>query len=481
MMTPHKILGLAVTGQSITAAEVAVSHGRFRLTHTAALPLPDGPMAQTPAQLGAALKTFLRQNRFSASRCVIGLGARWLVAKEKVLPPTAPDLVIGLLAIATEREFATGLEDLTFDFSGPAENPQGPAYLLVAAPRSDVDHLAAAADVAGLKVLAITSSMLCLTAATAARQLPRRLVLHLAPGGLELSVQSGGGVRLMRRLATSAPAGAEAGASPPDGWIDDLAGEVSRVIALLPGAETSRPMIDLCVWNGIGLSSATLDGLGRRLGITPQICKFPTDLGVEEAPAVPAGEFAAAAALAATRLGNRPIPVDFLHSRLQPRKKIALKGKLTWGGIAAGIVLVFGGILFWHWESNQLDLANAQAQLKQREESVAAAKDMVNKTTLARGWYDRRPKFLDCLAEITQTFPEEGRIWATSLAVGDDMRVLLSGKAADNGTVLEVLDRLRKADKKFSDVKQLYIRAVGDNTTDVSFAISLNFVKVEGS
>jgi hypothetical protein len=475
MMKPHKMIGLAVAARSILAVEVGLAGGRCRVLHAAEFPLLDTPAAQEPAALGKELRHFLRQNHFSAARCVIGLGARWLVAKEKALPPTAPDLLPGVLRIATERDFATDSGDLAFDFSGPISTPQGQSVLLVAAPRRNVTHLAAVAEAAGLKTAAITSSTMALAAATNSRVSTRRLVLHLTADGAELCLHSNGGLRLLRRL--SAAPTTETAAER----LDDLVGELQRVIALLPGSETAGTAPELFVWNAAGLPASALEGLRDRLPLAVRIGAFPKDLDVDEVPAaLPAGAVAAAVALGLVGLGRPAMPADFLHSRLQPRKKLALKNKLKWGGFAAAAVFLVALAFFLDWQSRRQEIDDLESQIALSKTSVKTAKEIVDKVNFARSWYDRRPKFLDGLVDVTTAFPLEGRIWATSLAVGDDMRVLLSGKATDQAAVMDVVDRLNKS-PKFSNVKTLYVREVGGGVSDVSFAISLNFVKAEGS
>ena len=179
MMTPHKILGLAVSEQSISAVEVGGGHGRRKVLRAAELSVPEGVAATEPAALGRALRQFLRREHFSASHAVIGLGARWLVAKDKTLPPTAPDLLRGVLTIAAEREFASDAEDLAVDYCDLPAAGEGQRVLLVAASRRNVSHLAAAADAAGLKVEAVTSSTMALAAATGRQAASRRVVLNL--------------------------------------------------------------------------------------------------------------------------------------------------------------------------------------------------------------------------------------------------------------------------------------------------------------
>jgi hypothetical protein len=362
-----------------------------------------------------------------------------------------------------------------------------------------VDDLVATARAAGLTVQAVTSSMMALASATGGEPGARRLVLRLAPNEAELGVQSGGSVRLLRRLpgpprAAGDPSAHAAGAPPPvagspaaDGWLEGLAGELRRVVALLPGAPTPQPAPELLIWNESGLPAGALGTLGPRLALDMRLCGYPADLGLADGPApsggrpAPAGgEYAAAAALALAGLGPAALAVDFAHSRLSPRKKLALRNKVVWGGGLAALLLLAGLALLLDVRGEEQAVQDLKDQLGGMKESLAAAKEIVDKATFARGWYDRRSRHLDCLRELTLAFPLEGRIWTTSLAISEDMRVLLSGKASDEGAVLEVLDHL-KGSPKFSDVKPLYIREVGGGTRDVSFAISLNFVKAERS
>ena len=107
--------------------------------------------------------------------------------------------------------------------------------------------------------------------------------------------------------------------------------------------------------------------------------------------------------------------------------------------------------------------------------SISEAEDIIDKTTLARGWYDREPRYLECLRELTLAFPAEGRIWTTSLSIQEDMQVIFSGKAVNKAAVLEVLDRL-KANPRFSQIRPLYLRESGKEQREIAFAISLNYV-----
>jgi hypothetical protein len=151
---------------------------------------------------------------------------------------------------------------------------------------------------------------------------------------------------------------------------------------------------------------------------------------------------------------------------------------VVWAAALAVVVVIVCGVLLLDWRNQQQEVEDLAGQLRDMKTNVVAAKDVVDKTAFARGWYDRRPRFLDSLRELALAFPAEGRIWTTSVGIGEDLKALLSGKASDEGAVLEVLDHLAKS-PKFSDVQPLYIREVGGGSSEVSFAISLRFVKAD--
>jgi len=232
----------------------------------------------------------------------------------------------------------------------------------------------------------------------------------------------------------------------------------------------------MLVWDGVGNDPAALEALGERLGLTLRLCHPQHDLGLDNGPdSLADGKFAAAAALALGALKRSPPAIDFLHSRLAPGRRCVVKRKVTWAALAAGVVLVVGLLLVLDWRKSRQDVAFLESRLNGMQGSVAAAQQVLDRASFVRGWYDRRPRFLDGLRHLTLAFPVEGRIWATNLAVRDDMRMSLSGKAVDERAVLEVLDRL-KGSPAFADVQPVYIRQAGGNAREVSFAVNLRFV-----
>ncbi|MGA2266448.1 MAG: hypothetical protein ABSH10_08480 [Phycisphaerae bacterium] len=461
MRRRRKSLGLAVTEQGITAVEVGWNGPAGTILHAAALDFSDELNLSLPDALGRELKAVLRRSGFQASRCVIGLAASWIVAREKVVPATDADALRGALSIAAELEFASSPSDLSFDYVAlPAG--QGTAAMLVAAPRRVVGQLTSMARSAGLSVEAITVSAAAM--ATGQEASPAgRLILCLLPRGVEAVVQSGGGIRLIRHLSVRLDA--------PGAPFDALVGELRRLLALAPGGQESGLIQQVLMWDSIERDASFWDSLKTSLGLPWKLGQLASDLGVAVAPSVPIKNLWAQAAALACCAGRGGI--DFLHSRLAPPARSGWKWRVGAAVAACAVLLGVGVYFFLDWHAKQQEVQTLKTQLSQHKDAIAQAKTLTDDVTFARTWYDHRPAVLDCLREITGAFPQEGKIWATSLVIRQDMQALLTGKAVNEAAALEVFDHL-KSDPRLVRVKPLFIRQTGGTSRDVSFAVNLS-------
>lgn len=475
------ILGLAVTKRSATAVEVAVAKGGARILRAAEFVFPDETDLKEPARLGKALKEFLQKERFTASRCVIGLDAARLTARQKSLPPGSGDSLAEILAIAIEREFASDRKELVFDYLAGAGAATMPSVLLVAAPRRSVEQLVAMAQGAGLTVAGVTSSTLALAASADGSPAAEHLMLHVFGGGAELAVRSRGNVLMMGRLSAPVPLEPGTDAASAAAWLDELSHELRRVAYMRLGEPAIGQARELLVWNETPLGPPVWDALAQRLAMPVRLCGPADGRGPADAASPPrVGQYSAAAVMALAAVQGRTLPVDFLHSRLTPRRHLTVGRKVAWGaGVAAAVVLA-GAFLVVDTIQEEHDVASLDARLKENAAGIAEARDVVGKVVFARGWYERRPRLLDCLRELTLAFPAEGGIWTTGLSMHEDMQGVVSGKAVGESRVLEVLDRL-KANPKFSEVKPLYLREAGRGTREVAFAMSFRYTGSGGT
>ena len=201
-------LGIAVGDRTIGCAEVSSSAGRRAVRKAATLTLPPGMTLDTPEAVGAALKAFLRENGFTSSRAVVGVPAKWLIARENEVPPADREQVRSMLALAAERLSAAESSDLVFDYAGQIDaSPAGPRrVLLVAMLKNRLDQLDKAMDAAGVSVAAVTSTALVLaeTARQSGQDLP---MLMLGRQGAEMVLHHAGTPRVLRHLSVVAQNG----------------------------------------------------------------------------------------------------------------------------------------------------------------------------------------------------------------------------------------------------------------------------------
>jgi len=473
MFNSRKTLGLALTEQGITAALVDSSSSGRTILRTAAVPFTDEINLSQPQALGMELKRVLSGQGMGGGRCVIGLAATWIAAREKMLPPSDEESLRGMLTIATEREFASGTGDLAFDYCATTTE-RGSLALLAAAPRQVIDPMLTAAKVAGLNVTSVTSSTLALAGGSRGDVLAGgRLVLCLQPGGVELAVHAPAranrgvmgqaGPRLLRHLAV------RLGQAPSN--LDGLCKELQRVLSLAAPSQDAQGPREVLVWDSLGLEPAAVESIGRQLGLPVRICKLPADLAdLGGSSALVDNKFAQAAALAACEATTGSM--DFLHSRLAP-PPMPRFSRRTLGLAAAGaaVLVVLAGIgLDYYLQSSKVDDLNDT--LKSLATPSEGAKKQIDDFRFVQGWYDARPEFLECLKEIANAFPPEGRCWATDLRVREDMEVELSVKAVSQDAALEVLDRL-KSSPRLANVTPMFIRNTSEKSEEVSFDVVL--------
>jgi len=477
----HRALGLAITPEGIAAAEVELVHGQRVLRHFGVLTPGSEREGETPApqtrpaprldlsqaeSLGKALRLMLRREGFTASRCVVGLPTAWLAGREKTLPVADDESIRGALALATERDFASGPQELMFDYVR-SQATTGTAALVVAVPRRIVEQLHVLCHTAGLHMAAITPSVAALSLAGNAAAGATRMVLCLQPYGVELAMQSAGSIRVIRHLPIALDRNA-----PQFG---PLLSELRRVMASLGAGPAATAACELAVWDSLGLAPSAASELQRDLSMPVTSCQASRDLRLEDANASTSAKQSGLALPAAAALAcfvPSPSTLDFLHSRLAaPKKKWATR-RARLGIAAAAILVLFAAWALLDYWSSQSQIADMNQQLATLDGPAKDAATVVDDVTFARSWYDRRPQLLNCLREVTQAFPQDGRIWATSMIIHDDLQVSLSGKASTEAAVLEVLDRL-KANPHLAGVKPQAIRKGTGATSEVAFSVSL--------
>src|SRR5688572_30320945 len=135
LLSKNSFLGIAVGDRSITVAEVVPARGsrdRWEARRVAEFVPPQPPAGDSAAgaaaaapESGEAFGRFLRDNGFTPARAVVGVPARWLVAREREVPPASPDQAAEILRMQAERLFSAELGDVSVDYAG-APDPAAP-------------------------------------------------------------------------------------------------------------------------------------------------------------------------------------------------------------------------------------------------------------------------------------------------------------------------------------------------------------------
>ncbi len=464
-----RALGLAFDDGGILLAEVVVSGARKILSRTAEFRFPAGRDAADPASVGRMLAQFLRTNRISARGAAIGIPAQWLVTKQVTLPPADAASRTGMLRIQAERAFAHGAGELAVDYTCDNDASGRSTVLLCAAPRERIDRAVAIAQAAGLQVACVTptAAALARAAAAAAGGGAPRIDLLIERGRIDAVVLAGGRIEALRHV----PSGGDA--SPAGGaWGERLSSEVRRMLLV---RENEGAGASLVLWDGLGLSAGTIAALGTTLALGG--CEIGSVGALAELNGADAAcpRHAGATALARAALDPALRDIDFLNSRLRSSAVTRFGRRLRAAAVVAAAAVLFIGWSIVDWQLAAHAVNGLTHRLEAQAGHVQEARVVREKVSLAGGWFDTRPEHLECLLELSRAFPEDGRIWATQISLSQDMRGVVSGRAVEDGVVLEVFERLQGS-AAFSEVTlhggMTYPKAVA---RDRNLAFSISF------
>ena len=463
----RNILGLAFEDRCILAAEVHMRGGKAHLRQSGELVIADGMSQANPSELGRQLRQFLKANHFSAKAAVVGLPAKWLIAKALSVPPTSASALSGILNIQAERAFSLDPKDLVFDYYGRSNSAESSTLLLMATHGRRISHISALAKAAGLQLIAITPTSHALRSIESDND--SDLAIYVRDDYLEFWSPKAD-LPWIRHGARSA-------------WQTQkehdkaLQTEISRLLWLSPRDGPGSGPHNLTLYTSSALDGKWIESLNRSLSAQAAVAEGGARLRsvkLDAGDMKEAGASGAAAALALAGLRERKLFVDFLHSRMVPKKKITPTRTLVWAAVACVAVVAVSVAAVWDWRTDRRDIATYTEQLSAMSGDIEAARQVVERMSYAAGWTSRRPEFLECLRQLTQTFPEQGSVWATNLALRENGQGLVTGKSLAEGNVLAVLDAI-KLNKVFQDVQMLYMRDAGRDTDEVSFAISFRF------
>ena len=478
----NKLLGVAMGERSLLIAEVSAGD-RPSARFLAEFEFPAGVTLADADKLGAALGQFLQRQQFTARQVVVGLPAKWLLVKNKELPPVDAATAADLLRLGAETDFSSELKDLVFDYVGEADSKQAQTVLLIATPRRHIEWVEAMCDSAKISPIAITSSAAVLGALTHGDSAKSTIVLAIAANGAELIAHQGAHANMLRHLRAPEPAAL-------------FNSELRRVVSSVPtnGSDAGSEMV---IWDGAGLDAGRFDQMGL-----PVRYGDLRSLGVSAPTASSNGagrKYGAPVALAAAGLGSAVLPMDFLHSRLAPPPVRRVQRWMVWTGI--GVLLLIGTIVGAYWDIKTLGQQKdgLTTQWNAIQPHMKLAQDFVSKVTFAQHWEASDPRYVACLRDVTDLLPADGQTYVTSLSIREkeqkpdtaakanaapvtpdrNLLVSLTGKAPNQERVQQLRDGLLLRGDWFEDVKLIKSTLIPGSSRysapEFSFTITFTF------
>jgi hypothetical protein len=470
MLGTRTLLGLAIDEFGILIAEVSVRSGHPEIQRADQWHFEEKLNLGNAKDLGHKLKQFLRTHHFSSKQAVIGIPTKWVVAKEITVPPASTEALAGVLNIQAERAFSLNASELIFDYCGRTNVTERSEILLLAARREMVNQVKELAAGAGLQVRSMTVSALAFGKNLSDTGMELRYGLYTRPTYCEFWTQVNGSPRSIQHvpLATANRTSEE--------HAELLTSTIQRLILLSSQQDSPSPR-RIAAYNGSGLPEETIDRLNERL--KPQIVVtdggtqlLPEGTGAPDHPEQAQSIAAVAVAMAAG--GTDKPPVDFLNPRIGLKKKTSRRPITIWASIIGGICLLALIAVLVDWQADRRDIATYTEQLELMSEDIAAAREVVDRISYATSWTSQEPVFLNCLRELTLTFPEEPTIWATNLRLSEGAGAALVGKAVDEESFYEVLDKI-KQHEAFFNVQMIHLRNAGRDLREKEFAVNFEF------
>lgn len=446
------VLGIALADRAIHLAELRLVRGQSQVVGQSRLDLSEPISLTDPEALGQSLADYLREHRYRCRRAVVGLPAKWLLARYRLAPTVADENARrGMLRLGIEREFVGGAENLTFDYARQPTNNGQEGVLLVGGQREQLGRIQQAMETARLSVVAIVPTLL---AVDAHLHRPDGSLLYIGADSVELLARRRDHVLGLWRVQLG---GVAPDAAAADGSLQPA---IARAMAAIPSAEDEAaevdPELNLATVPNDDVPSTAAEALRSRFRLRD--CE-PVD---------------PAAAVAATYLEGVEPAIDLAHSKMaeQPPRRLPPKWRIGLAAAAVALLIIAGVGFAWYRASARLN--RLEAQHAQIRDEAAQLRQVRQRTSAAAPWFSQRPRLLECLLAITRCFPDEGRLRVTNLRLDEG----LTGSAQCQAGSKEAMHALLDAMQRSPQLQQVLLRdwnEVDRGDAAVSFEVTFAY------
>ena len=425
------VLGITIETERLVVDHVRRENGGSRLLRTLELALGADRVVEDPDAVGRELAALLAGQGVHERRCVVCVPPAWALSAAADVPEVAAEDLRSYFELCAEREFPLPAADLHLAHSTYRLPGGGRRATLAAVPSKRLEAVRQMLLVAACRPVSIS---LALDPEMAEVHHGESGSLNVLVNGshVDFIVSAGGGVAALR----SVPANAKA-----DPNSDHIGRELRITMGRLP--ETLRGQVQKARFLGArtaveSLLESTQDQL-HRLGLQG-IVPVQRDRSAGHAQTLPPG---IARSAAARHLQGQSVLFEFVapevtrwqvfRRRYDSRRHRWLAGIIL-VGLVLPVLVLFGrsrieGNLRREWE-----------QMRPTVTELTALQDQIRQF---RPWFDPAPHGLNALAGLVAAFPDSGEVWARSVELKDDSRVVCAGFARSQTAWMEFVDRLR--------------------------------------
>ncbi|MBN1866106.1 hypothetical protein JW916_02320 [Candidatus Sumerlaeota bacterium] len=467
----RSLLGLSFDGPTMTACVVRLSAGRPEIVRSCTETLALDPLSGEPVLAGREIRSRLDLAGIRERRCVVCIPLKWALTMQTDVPDLSKEDEESFLRIQAERGFPFALEDLVFSVSRWRAPDRGSAATLAALPANRLAALESTLKAARLRPVGITFSLT--SAVGDAPATGGSIVLLVGDNNVELGVQAGGGVAALRSIDRTVEHDAEGTHFDGEG----IARELRITLGQIP--ETLRESISTVrVYGPDGPSRLAGEALRRaaaRLRLDVEIAHPFRDAGLGGGESLPSGVSPAASLAAARALLGARSEFEFLlprPSRLQRLTTVSSRRGVVWlAGAAAALVV----LAVFSFAVQAVRLSYLERKWRSMESRVQEIEDVQRKVRDFRPWFDDSARTLTIALRLTESFPEEGSVWATSLDIRESGEISCTGQARSDSELLEMLKRLRNT----QGIRDLKLQQV-QGASPLKFSLSYRDALGEG-
>ena len=440
-----QLLAISLTEKTVQVAQVRGSGGSATQGKRSSFACDSGLLFESPERWGAQLADHLAREGYTAKHAAVGLSARWILPRVIRVVKTDAAATAGIVRLQIEKDFAGGQGDLVFDYQEAGDRAGQRNLLLVGLPARRLDKIRKAFDAAGLSLCSLSATALDIAAAQ-----NDGLCIVLEHGNATLVNKQAGHCIHCASVACDVEVLSEQSGRDP------LARSVARVATTTLGWD--RDQADAYLVDAVTLEDARRAQVAKALAQQLGSCDAqPTDPTRHIAQAL-----------------GQPNSINLLDSRLALRPTRQMPSYAKWLVRAAVLLLLVGGVVGYLWVDANRKRDDLQTQFDAIHDSAQRLEAVHQDTRIAKPWFDDRPAVLDCLLELTHTFPVRGRIWVTGLSLDDATGGVLNCRADDEQTMWRYLHAM-SASESLTDVVLRQQDNGGRAETDLVFEVTFTY------